>query len=213
MRRRAGDNLWRVLILVILPAAAAGPVACEREERGLRVDPSAAEAVQPPRHVVLYPGPTMADPTLLSPGAASIPHGATNAFEQNAFAMAEGKRLYIAFNCKGCHAMGGGSIGPPLLDDRWIYGGAPEQIVETIVRGRPNGMPAYGGRIPEYQVWQIAAYVRSMSGQVRKDAAPARSDHMHVKEPENSKEREAQRIAPAPPDRPEALPPSVETKS
>ena len=49
------------------------------------------------------------------------------------------------------------------MDDEWIYGGRLQQIHQTIVEGRPNGMPAWGGRIPDPQIWQIAAYVRSMS--------------------------------------------------
>ena len=93
-------------------------------------------------------------------------------------------------NCYGCHANGGGAIGPALMDDKWIYGSQPDQIFATIVEGRPNGMPAFHGKLPDYQVWQLAAYVRSLSGQVPKDAAPGRNDDMQVKEPENSKERE-----------------------
>ena len=54
-------------------------------------------------------------------------------------------------------------MGPSLMDDEWIYGGRLEQIHQTIVEGRPNGMPAWGGKIPDQQIWQIAAYVRSMS--------------------------------------------------
>ncbi len=49
------------------------------------------------------------------------------------------------------------------MDDEWIYGGRLEQIHQTLVEGRPNGMPAWGGKIPDEQLWQIAAYVRSMS--------------------------------------------------
>jgi cytochrome c oxidase cbb3-type subunit 3 len=49
------------------------------------------------------------------------------------------------------------------MDDVWIYGGRLEQIHQTIVEGRPNGMPAWGGKLPDQQIWQIAAYVRSMS--------------------------------------------------
>ena len=55
-------------------------------------------------------------------------------------------------------------MGPPLMDDEWIYGSEPENIFATIVEGRPNGMPSFRGRIPDYQVWQLVAYVRSMSG-------------------------------------------------
>lgn len=109
---------------------------------------------------------------------------ASNPYEANAFAIAEGKRLYLWYNCNGCHAQGGGAIGPPLMDDRWIYGAAPENIFATIVEGRPNGMPSFGGRIPDYQVWQLVAYVQSLSGHVRKDAAPGRADHMQVRQRE-----------------------------
>jgi len=104
--------------------------------------------------------------------------------------MAEGKRLFLQMNCTGCHANGGGAIGPALMDDKWIYGSQPDQIFATIVEGRPNGMPSFHGNLPDYQIWQLAAYVRSLSGQVPKDAAPGRNDNMHAKEPENSKDKE-----------------------
>jgi cytochrome c oxidase cbb3-type subunit 3 len=86
-----------------------------------------------------------------------------NPFEGDAAAVAEGRRLYNWYNCAGCHFNGGGGIGPALMDGKWIYGAEPENIYDTIVRGRPNGMPAFGGRIPEQQLWQIVAYVRSLS--------------------------------------------------
>ncbi|HSU25803.1 MAG TPA: c-type cytochrome, partial [Pyrinomonadaceae bacterium] len=96
-------------------------------------------------------------------------------------------------------ANGGGSIGPALMDDKWIYGSQPEQIFSTIMEGRPNGMPAFHGKLPDYEVWQLAAYVRSLSGNVPKDAAPGRNDDMHYKEPENSKPREAPKNSTQPP--------------
>ncbi len=85
------------------------------------------------------------------------------AYYDNADAVNAGKRLFNQFNCSGCHSNGGGGMGPSLMDDEWIYGGRLEQIHQTIVDGRPNGMPAWGGKIPDPQIWQIAAYVRSMS--------------------------------------------------
>ncbi len=106
--------------------------------------------------------------------------------------MGEGKRLYAAYNCVGCHAHGGGGMGPALIDDEWLYGSAPDQVFATIVQGRPNGMPSFGGRIPDYQIWQLAQYVRSMSGLTRIDASPGRSDHMRNKPPEHSVERREQ---------------------
>jgi len=144
-------------------------IACEREERRFKEEPGAS-----PSHVrlsELQPGPGVPAPQAAGP------------YEENAYAMAEGKRLYAQFNCVGCHANGGGGIGPPLMDDKWIYGSAPANIFNTIVEGRPNGMPAFGTKIPNYQVWQLVTYVRSLSGLVPQDATSARSDHMQAKIP------------------------------
>ncbi|HWW64937.1 MAG TPA: c-type cytochrome [Sphingomonadaceae bacterium] len=85
------------------------------------------------------------------------------AYYDNADAVNTGKRLFHQYNCSGCHSNGGGGMGPSLMDDEWIYGGRLTQIHQTLVEGRPNGMPAWGGRIPDEQLWQISAYVRSMS--------------------------------------------------
>jgi len=84
-------------------------------------------------------------------------------YYDNAKAVIDGKRLYNQYNCVGCHSNGGGGMGPDLMDDEWIYGGRLEQIHQTLVEGRPNGMPSWGGKIPDEQLWEIAAYVRSMS--------------------------------------------------
>jgi cytochrome c oxidase cbb3-type subunit 3 len=145
---------------------------CEREERRFREMPAAAARRNRERLVNLVPGPYTADVRVENP------------YDGNAFAINEGQRLYNWYNCVGCHSHGGGGMGPPLMDDRWIYGSDPENIFATIVEGRPNGMPSYRGKIPEYQVWQLVAYVRSMSGMVPKDAAPGRTEDMMVKKPE-----------------------------
>ncbi|MGR4863953.1 c-type cytochrome [Caulobacter sp. LARHSG274] len=87
-----------------------------------------------------------------------------------------GERLYQLFNCDGCHARGGGDIGPALMDDAWRYGGDPTSIRASIARGRPNGMPAFAGIIPERQIAQIAAYVGSLSA-ATSTPAPAKPGH------------------------------------
>jgi cytochrome c oxidase cbb3-type subunit III len=178
----------RVRLSAIASAAAALSLVagCEREERGFRVDPPAATSVQVVPLTTLQPGEPVA--YTFKP----------NPYENNAYALSEGKKLYQAWNCKGCHAMGGGDIGPPLIDDKWIYGSEPEQIFSTIVQGRPNGMPSFGGKIPDHQVWQLAAYVRSISGLVSPNAAPSRDDHMKANPPENSKDPEKPKDAAVP---------------
>jgi cytochrome c oxidase cbb3-type subunit 3 len=51
-------------------------------------------------------------------------------------------------------------------------------------------MPSFHGKLPDYQVWQIAAYVRSMSGQANHLAAPSREDNMQTGQPETSRKKE-----------------------
>jgi cytochrome c oxidase cbb3-type subunit 3 len=152
-------------------------VACEREERRFRETPPGSSPSNM-RVSELQPGPVVS--TSPTPGP----------YADNAYAIAEGKRLYAQFNCVGCHAHGGGGMGPPLMDDKWIYGSEPANVFATIVEGRPNGMPAFGGKLMNDQVWQLVAYVRSLSGLVRQDAASGRSDHMQVKKPEMATDRE-----------------------
>jgi cytochrome c oxidase cbb3-type subunit 3 len=157
----------RVLVILLLVTLAA----CSREERRFADSVPARPAISQSE---LHPG-----------GSEPIVSG-KSPYDYNAYSISQGKQYYEWFNCNGCHAQGGGAIGPPLMDDKWIYGGAAENIYATIVEGRPNGMPSFRGRIPPQQVWQIVAYVRSMSGQVSKDAAPSRSDHLFMKKSESS---------------------------
>lgn len=140
---------------------------CKREQRVF--DPGAAGA-QLPGAVPLT--------SIHAGGPVAVP--ANSEYAESAYAVSEGKRLYSAFNCVGCHAHGGGAIGPALMDNKWIYGSRPEQIYSDIVQGRPNGMPSFEGKIPDYQIWELVAYVRSMSGQLPSDIAPSRSDEMPV---------------------------------
>lgn len=148
---------------------------CERERRDFSM-PNGEHLTGATRLTALQPGMATQFPDVSSP------------FQYNAYGLSEGKRLYSAYNCNGCHANGGGAIGPALMDHRWIYGSRPEQIFATIVQGRPNGMPSFGGKIPEQQVWQLVAYVQSMSGNAPMDAAPTRNDDMSAGKPEAERE-------------------------
>ncbi|HZP86270.1 MAG TPA: c-type cytochrome [Burkholderiales bacterium] len=151
---------------------------CEREQRNFEVPAAQARPATALRMSEITPGPSPA-PTL-----------ERHVYEDNAYAIAQGKRLFKWYNCDGCHAEGGGGSGPALMDAQWIYGDAPQNIYATIVEGRPNGMPSFRGRIPEFQVWQLVAYVRSMSGLVPMDAAPGRDDSLQAKQPEQLKDKE-----------------------
>jgi cytochrome c oxidase cbb3-type subunit 3 len=149
---------------------------CEREQRRFAEVAPAAGAAEPVRASPLQPGEPKPPP---GGQPARAPAG-PGPYDGNAWAVSQGKQLYVAFNCAGCHANGGGGIGPALMDDTWIYGGEPAQIYASIVEGRPNGMPSFAGKIPEQQTWQIVAYVRSMSGHLRKDVRSGRGDHLQA---------------------------------
>ena len=161
-------------------------VSCKREQR---------QFTQPPSNFKSY-DVTMSD---IHPGAAGLQQPTQNPSDQRAYDTNEGKRLYTQYNCSGCHFNGGGGIGPPLMDAVWIYGDQPENIYSTIVEGRPNGMPSFRQKIPDAQVQQIVAYVRSMSGQLRKDVAPTRNDSMNPHRSEQRTERKTPQQSTAPP--------------
>jgi cytochrome c oxidase cbb3-type subunit 3 len=153
---------------------------CQREVRPFQDLAVASARTQKPMLTPLYPGPGAPPAT-----------PENSPFQHNAYGMAEGKRLFDAYNCSGCHAHGGGGMGPALMDDEWIYGSHPANIFETIVEGRPNGMPSFRNKIPDQQVWELVAYVQSMSGQASIDVLPGRSDHMRYSTPENARPAEA----------------------
>ena len=164
--------------------AVAGVAGCEREQRRFSEPAGDSLTITTPLSDIKAGGPAQV--------AAGQSQAATgeSPYDENAFAISEGQRLYEWFNCSGCHAHGGGAMGPALMDAQWIYGGEPDQIYSTIVQGRPNGMPSFGGRIPENQVWQLVAYVRSLSGQVSKTTAASRNDSLMTKPSENRMDKE-----------------------
>jgi cytochrome c oxidase cbb3-type subunit 3 len=139
--------------------------ACEREQRRFRESPPSAS-------------PSAVRVSALQPGTVQDTTHAVGPYDDVAYHVSEGQRLFGWYNCAGCHANGGGGMGPPLMDDEWIYGSAPEQIYNTIVQGRPNGMPSFAGKIPTPQVWQLVAYVRSLSAQNSTGARSSRTEHM-----------------------------------
>ncbi len=78
-----------------------------------------------------------------------------------------GQRLFATY-CAQCHgADAKGAKGFPNLTDKdWLFGGSPEQIVESITKGRNAMMPAKGVKpdLDADQIRDIANYVRSLSG-------------------------------------------------
>jgi cytochrome c oxidase cbb3-type subunit III len=174
---RSAPQVLAALLLASLPLAG-----CEREERAFNGPSRSA------------PGRPAETQSPLKPGqGVTVPDGRLSPFNGNAWAISEGKRLFTLFNCSGCHANGGGGIGPALMDDEWVYGFDGATVFASIVEGRPNGMPSYRGKITEDQLWQLVAYVESMSGHSPLDSLPGRSDRMTARRPENLTEATGRR--------------------
>jgi cytochrome c oxidase cbb3-type subunit 3 len=93
-----------------------------------------------------------------------IPAQMKNPYQGDRNAWMQGKKLFTAMNCAGCHAPGGGGgMGPALSDDVWIYGGSPGDIYLSILHGRPNGMPQWGTALPPKAIWELVTYVETLS--------------------------------------------------
>jgi len=81
-------------------------------------------------------------------------------------AHAIGQRLFLTY-CAQCHGSDArGNKGFPNLTDKdWLFGGAPETIKESILRGRMGVMPPMGAALgSDKDVENVAHYVLSLSG-------------------------------------------------
>ncbi|GBD50179.1 cytochrome c oxidase subunit III [Methylopila sp. Yamaguchi] len=161
----------------VLAAALAGLAlsACEREERVMRRDPPVVAALD---EAALLPGGVG--------GAEPLAHVALGKpYETNAYEIAQGKRLYAAMNCAGCHGDGSGGVGPSLIDGWWAYGADLPSLYATIRDGRPRGMPPYRQKLPPDSIWQLAGYVQTLASYSAKTAAPGRDDAPQTRPAEN----------------------------
>ena len=79
-------------------------------------------------------------------------------------AVQSGMDYFTQMNCVGCHAPNGaGGMGPALSNAKFIYGSEPENIYLSILQGRPNGMPSWGEMLPDEVIWDLVAYIKSIS--------------------------------------------------
>jgi cytochrome c oxidase cbb3-type subunit III len=151
--------------LALLVAAA-----CEADPRPARpLPPPPAGSIPDARQGALQAGPGRRQVELVNP------------FDGVAEAIQEGQRLYRWYNCGGCHGgFGGGGIGPPLLN-------GPRNAAadfDYVYAGRGGGMPAYGGRVPDEQIWKVVAYVHALNRREipvpRVPDGPAPDDGSHL---------------------------------
>ncbi len=92
----------------------------------------------------------------------------------------EGRNLYLAAGCNGCHGMGGGGMGPPLTNEVWVYGKDDDTLFRLIALGTDElqkqgfsrkgsenvvgPMPPMGGIVKsDDDMWKIIAWIRSVN--------------------------------------------------
>jgi cytochrome c oxidase cbb3-type subunit 3 len=116
--------------------------------------PQASQA--DPAHVNYPIGPVPGPP-------ASAPQKPSNPHAEDAQGIADGRRLFVRFNCSGCHGgRGGGGMAPSLRDPTWLYGSDDADIFDSIAQGRGKGMPAWRSRVNPDDIWKLVAYIKSM---------------------------------------------------
>ena len=83
-------------------------------------------------------------------------------------ARAEAGKAVFVEQCAACHgenAKGNPELGAPnLTDSIWLYGGDREALTETVVNARFGIMPAWGLKLDEATIKQLAVYVHALGG-------------------------------------------------
>ncbi|MFQ5889794.1 MAG: c-type cytochrome [Gemmatimonadota bacterium] len=123
----------------------------------------APEAQTPEAQVPEAQEPEAQTPDQAQETAAGSPAEKLNPYTGDEEAIAAGRKLFLKFNCYGCHGtQGGGGMGKPINDTRWAYGGDDASVLETIRNGREGGMPAFRDILTEDEIWKVMAFLRSL---------------------------------------------------
>ncbi|MDB5548429.1 MAG: uncharacterized protein JWP21_1876 [Tardiphaga sp.] len=177
-RTRAGECArasQRLLACCGLIAAFA-VAGCQREKRDVRLDPPIVAALDDIRLL----------PNQISGAPPEVFFALDKPYENNAFQINQGKRLYTWFGCATCHgADGSGGVGPSFLDGWWLYGPEMVSVAASIRDGRPHGMPAFRDKMTAEQIWQLAGYIRTIGAYSATLAAPSRNDDKTARPAEN----------------------------
>ena len=167
-------NPERAVVARLRPIALAAMLAVAANNAGAQQDtaPSAGR------------GPNEVSVTTLFPNGATPtrpPDAIGERFDGNKLAIADGQLLFNQMNCTGCHFNDGGGMGPALMSGHWRYGGRIEQIYESIAQGRPNGMPSWQFVLGPTQIWDLAAYVKSLAAPASAEASQTAAPDASVK--------------------------------
>lgn len=123
---------------------------------------------QPPQTEPARPTPDPNTPPPTQDAPATAPEASTikrlNPYTGKEEMIASGKTLYFQVGCQGCHGgAGGGGMAASLIDDSWKFGSDDETLFKLIKGQIPQQtMPTVYNMLPDDQVWQILAFIRSV---------------------------------------------------
>ncbi len=87
--------------------------------------------------------------------------------EHDAAQIEQGQAIFEE-QCAACHLQSGeGNVdlgAPNLTDAIWLYGGDREALTETVTNARFGVMPAWGLKLDDVTIKQLAAYVHTLGG-------------------------------------------------
>jgi putative heme-binding domain-containing protein len=104
--------------------------------------------------------------SFFSPPDAKLPE--KNPLEGDADAIKNGMGNFRS-RCADCHGMDARGVRSPDLTQVWASGRTDDGLFRTIRYGVPNTEMAANPRLPDHEIWQLLAYLRTL-------AAPAPSD-------------------------------------
>ncbi len=170
-RRAGATSVVRALAWGIAGAGAGLAVgACQRVGQ-----PDLRANEQGPSTRTQISAATLAQRPGVEPGihAAAVIGDVHNPYTGNVGAAAEGRQLFVQYNCSGCHGgRAGGGMGPSLRDSAWVYGNTDADLYDTIFEGRPAGMPTWGTKISADQIWKLITYIRTLGTPQEPDPPP-----------------------------------------
>ncbi|HEX9108709.1 MAG TPA: c-type cytochrome [Longimicrobiales bacterium] len=153
-------QMSRFLSFAAAPLAlllAAGALSAQQSQKTDK--PAAGTSAQPAAPAASGSPSTTPTPDAPKPAAGSL----KNPYTGNPERIAAGKALWFKMSCYGCHGtMAGGGMGPNLTDAEWRYGGDDTSVFTTIKYGRPGGMPVWGAKLSDDEIFTVMAYIRSL---------------------------------------------------
>src|SRR2546425_13341958 len=107
-----------------------------------------------------------------APGASARTRVTKNPLEGNREAIRNGGPMFRT-RCAGCHGPDARGDRGPDLTGLWASGVADDRIFDTVREGVPGtDMPAADPlRVPDREIWQILAYVRTVAASTPTSAA------------------------------------------